>query len=61
MDSIRKLDVEKERNPRPVKMKFIKMEGGTEVQYVKIEPMAFDNIAFEGVKGMFEKMTIMRE
>lgn len=59
VDNVRKIDKDKEQNPRPIKMKFIQENG--ELSYVKLEPMAFENVVFENIKLKFQSYSMMRE
>ena len=59
VDKVRKIDKDKEQNPRPIKMKFIQENG--ELSYVKLEPMAFENAVFENIKLKFQSYSMMRE
>ena len=59
VDNVRKIDKDKEQNPRPIKMKFIQENG--ELSYVKLEPMPFENLVYENIKLKFEAYSMMRE
>ena len=58
VDKVRKIDTDKEQNPRPIKMKFIQENG--ELSYVKLEAMAFENAVFENLKLKFQSYSMMR-